>query len=80
MLGPNDIEDWATSEEDVLRAEIRLSPAYRRFGAQRGAPVLDVDLAARVRAFTRDGGLSCEDLRLLLADLEAVDGAAGPPR
>ncbi|MDE2362355.1 MAG: hypothetical protein KGM42_06715 [Hyphomicrobiales bacterium] len=80
MLGPIDIEDWSTSEEDVLRAEIRLLPAFRKFGRGGASLRLDAGLARRVRAFVSDAVLPCEDLRMLLADLEAAghDGAGAP--
>lgn len=74
MLGPNDIEDWTMSEEDRLRAEIRLLRVVQTY---RVAPRdvrrrLGAALAARLARFERDKMALTGELDALLRDLRAA--------
>jgi hypothetical protein len=71
MLGPNDIEDWTTGEDDRLRAEIRLLPAVQAF-LRSGARPADRALAARLSRFCAGAALSLCDLESLLEALRAA--------
>ena len=72
MLGPNDVEDWGESEDDRLRAEIRLLPIMHQFrdAPRQTAALLGRELAARVRQFQRNPQLSQDTLSRLLRDLK----------
>lgn len=70
MLGPNDIEDWTTGEDDRLRAEIRLLPAFQAF-TRTGTRPTDKALAARLARFCAGATLSLCDLEALLEALRA---------
>lgn len=75
MLGPNDIDDWTTSEEDLLRAEIRLLRVVQSY---RAAPAvagrrLGRSLSDRLARFQRDASAPSGELRALLADLRALE-------
>ena len=71
MLGPNDVEDWGESEDDRVRAEIRLLPIMHEFrqAPRPAAALLGRDLAKRVRKFQRESQQSQDFLMALLHDL-----------
>ena len=77
MLGPVDIEDWLSCDEDRLRAEIRLIPVVQRFSKQPTDVSREVgrDMARRLDDFNRRFDQSVCELDRLLADLIRAEAA-----
>lgn len=75
MLGQNDIDDWTTSEEDRLRAEIRLLKVVQAYRASPGVAgrQLGRSLAGRLARFQRDAWAPSAELRALLEDLRGAE-------
>jgi hypothetical protein len=71
MLGPVDIEDWLSCEEDRLRAEIRQIPVVQRFNRQPKEVSREVgrDMARRLDEFYHRFDHTPVELDKLLADL-----------
>ena len=75
MLGQNDIDDWTTSEEDRLRAEIRLLKVVQAYRASPGVAGrrLGRSLAGRLARFQRYAWAPSAELRALLEDLRGAE-------
>ena len=75
MLGQNDIDDWTTSEEDRLRAEIRLLKVVQAYRASPGVAGrrLGRSLAGRLARFQRVAWAPSAELRALLEYLRGAE-------
>ena len=79
MLGQNDIDDWTTSEEDRLRAEIRLLKVVQAYRASPGVAGrrLGRSLAGRLARFQRDACLLAGTSALLEDRRAEIVGLTG---